>query len=218
MKKSFAFAIIALASSMAMATNQGSNGQGNGGGGGGGGGGGSGVAVAAVNNQVGITSTVGLTASLGVRGGDVVNSASGGSATGLGGSVGNVGASVGAGAGSGSATLVNNYRPAAATAYAPAGSAPRTSCRLYIGLGGGNVNGSGSGGIPIGNDQTCLTGTGIDTMDQINAKFGETFGRDDYLTVACKVEGMSATKVCAAHKAAQPVAEQRGLGNGYIGG
>lgn len=70
------------------------------------------------------------------------------------------------------------------------------NCRLGIGGGGSNTSGSMSAAIIIGNDQTCLSGAATEGMEITNARFPGTFGRDDYLSVQCKVEGMAETKAC----------------------
>jgi hypothetical protein len=120
-----------------------------------------------------------------------------GGAGGFGGTGGTASAS---GNGSGNQTQIavggSVYEAASAPAYAPAGSAPRTSCRLFVGLGGTSTGGSLSGGIPVGNDQTCLSGAQFEFMDRINALAPRTFAAADYLQAACKVEGMAETEGC----------------------
>lgn len=97
----------------------------------------------------------------------------------------------------------SEYKAASAPAYAPDGSAPRTSCRIFMGLGGSGRDGSLSGGIPIGNDQTCLSGANIEFMDKVNKVKAGTFTDVDYLREACKVEGMSEATACKNLQAAK---------------
>lgn len=159
-----------------------------------GGDGGSGVGVG-----VGIAAAAAFAA--GGNGG-VGGSGGQGGAGGLGGSgFGGTGGTANAsGNGSGNQTQIavggSVYEAASAPAYAPAGSAPRTSCRLFVGLGGTSTGGSLSGGIPVGNDQTCLSGAQFEFMDRINALAPKTFESADYLRAACKVEGMGETDGC----------------------
>lgn len=87
-------------------------------------------------------------------------------------------------------------KPASANAYAPEGSAPRTSCRIFMGLGGTGRDGSLSGGIPIGNDQTCISGAQVEFMNNVNRVAPGTFTGPDYLMAACKVEGMDQMSAC----------------------
>ena len=130
----------------------------------------------------------------------------GGNATAAGGSGGSAtgGSAAGGNGTGGAASAVGSvtfegatYKEAASTAYAPDGKAPRTSCRLFVGFGGSSVNGSLSGGIPIGNDQTCMSGAMIEAMDKANKVQPNTFGIDDYLLAICAIEGMDKTKRCA---------------------
>lgn len=122
--------------------------------------------------------------------------AAGGSATG----------GIATGQGSGNSTSVNiagstnttTYREAAQSAYAPQTAAPRTSCRIFIGLGGSSRDGSLSGGIPIGNDSSCLAGLQLEMMDKVNALSAGTFTANDYLTAVCRVEGMENMMACKA--------------------
>lgn len=95
----------------------------------------------------------------------------------------------------GDTTIVERNAPGA---YAPDPKAPRTSCRLFVGFGGSNTSGALSGGVPIGNDQICVSGAGIEFMNAVNTVRPGTFDADDYLLVTCKVEGMSETKGCKA--------------------
>lgn len=134
-------------------------------------------------------------------------SATGGNASAVGGT-GGAGGAAAAGAGGtglggagGVGTVAVNavgstYEAAASTAYAPDGKAPRTSCRLFIGLGGSQTNGSLSGGIPIANDQTCISGAQIEAMDKANKVYPGSFLIGDYLKAICKIEGMDATEGC----------------------
>ena len=92
----------------------------------------------------------------------------------------------------------SQYKAAASTAYAPDTSSPRTSCRLFVGLGGSGRDGSLSGGIPIGNDQTCLSGAAIEAMDKANKVQAGTFLVSDYLLAICKMEGMDSMSACKA--------------------
>lgn len=161
----------------------------NNGGGGGGGGAGVGVGIAAAQSVAfggGATATGGTSSALG---------GAGFGGTGVGGTGGSA-----SGNGSGNRTEIAVggavYEAASAPAYAPAGSAPRTSCRLFVGLGGTSTGGSLSGGVPIGNDQVCLSGAQFEFMDKINAMAPNTFSSADYLRAACKVEGMSETAAC----------------------
>lgn len=127
----------------------------------------------------------------------------GGNSTATGGSGGAGGSAAGGSGTGGAASAVGSvtfegstYKEAAQTAYAPDGKAPRTSCRLFVGFGGSSVNGSLSGGIPIGNDQTCVSGAMIEAMDKANKVQAGTFGIDDYLLAICAIEGMDKTKRC----------------------
>lgn len=90
----------------------------------------------------------------------------------------------------------STYRAAANSAYAPDGSAPRTSCRLFFGFGGSSVTGSLSGGLPLGQDGLCLAGAQIEFMDKVNKIQAGTFVPADYLLAACKVEGMDQMSAC----------------------
>lgn len=121
-------------------------------------------------------------------------SATGGAASATGGSA----SATGNGAGNSTSVTFegSTYREAAQTAYAPATVAPRVSCRIFVGLGGSSRDGSLSGGIPIGNDQSCLSGLQIELMDKVNRVAPGTFVGKDYLAAACKVEGMEAAAAC----------------------
>lgn len=128
------------------------------------------------------------------------NGGAGGKANATGGAANASGGSSNAVGGSSGGNSINvqgsTYEQAASTAYAPDGKAPRTSCRLFIGFGGTNVSGSLSGGIPIGSDQTCLSGAQIEFFDKVNKVQAGTFGPADYLRAACKVEGMDQMDGC----------------------
>jgi hypothetical protein len=127
-------------------------------------------------------------------------SATGGNATGGSGGYAVSGNSSAQGNGSGNATNVNfegsTYKEAAQTAYAPTPSGPRTSCRLFIGFGGTNTSGALSGGVPIGQDQTCLSGAQVEFMHTVNKIKANTFTVDDYLLAVCAVEGMDKMTAC----------------------
>lgn len=89
-------------------------------------------------------------------------------------------------------------KPASNTAYAPDIPTTAKSCRLFIGMGGTSRDGSGSGLVPIGNDQTCLSVTAVQLMIEINTaqRRGSQpapFGTADILSAACKIEGMKDT-------------------------
>lgn len=196
MKKSFVFAAIALASLAASATESIHNNAT------------AGALAASASratagasavNQVGIATT----ATIGIRTGDTV-AAGGLGGTGLGGNAagGNAtGGNIGDGAGSANIQV----RQAAATAYAPTPSGPRASCRLFAGVGGTTTSGALSGGLPIGNDQTCVSGAMVEFMDTVNRVKAGTFEIDDYLEAACMVESMAKTKGCKAYAATKPV-------------
>lgn len=141
-------------------------------------------------------------------GGDAKATANGGAggkanATGgAGGSSSATGGAANAAGGSSGGNSINvqgsTYEQSASTAYAPQAGAPRTSCRLFVGLGGTSQNGSLSGGIPIGNDQTCVSGAQIEFMNNVNKVAPGTFTGPDYLLAACKVEGMDQMQACKA--------------------
>lgn len=122
----------------------------------------------------------------------------GGSATGgVSNAAGGTSSAIGGSSGGNSINVQGStYEQAASTAYAPDGKAPRTSCRLFVGLGGTSQNGSLSGGIPIGNDQTCMSGAQIEAMDKANKVQAGTFLIGDYLLAICKMEGMDQTQGC----------------------
>lgn len=158
---------------------------------------------------VGIGVGVGIGLGVGVSHSDSSASAAATGGTGYGGKGGNAdasatggNASAAGGQGSGNATSVTvggdsvTYKAASAAAYSPDLPTVARSCRLYVGLGGASTSGSGSGGIPIGNDQTCLSGASIDYMVAVNRAAPGTFKGGDFLAVACKVEGMADTAAC----------------------
>ncbi len=125
---------------------------------------------------------------------------SGGSG-GQGGSGGNASAVGGVAAGgNSSAQAVNGgvnvnslYERAAPSVGLSSVPQPITSCRLSIGGGGSNSSGAIVGGIPIGNDQTCLVGAALSAMSLAGG-----FTRQDAQRIACKIEGMSELATCKA--------------------
>ena len=179
MKKSLVALALTSMFSMAFATDgNGGDGRGNGGGGGGGGGGGVGIAAAAALAFGGTAAAVGGAGGLGGTGG----------AGGSGGTGGSINAPISVGG--------TTIEAAASSAYAPPAHGPRRSCRLFVGFGGSGTEASLSGGIPIGNDQTCVSGAQFEFMNDVNKLAPGTFTRDDYLKAACKVEGMAETRAC----------------------
>lgn len=181
MKKSLVALALTSMFSMAFATDgNGGDGRGNGGGGGGGGAGvGVGIAAAAALAFGGTATAVGGAGGLGGTGGTAL----GGNSTG-----GSINAPISVGG--------NTIEAAASSAYAPPAHGPRRSCRLFVGFGGSGTEASLSGGIPIGNDQTCVSGAQFEFMNDVNKLAPGTFTRDDYLKAACKVEGMAETRAC----------------------
>lgn len=123
--------------------------------------------------------------------------ATGGAANAAGGAGGSS-AATGNGAGNTTTVRTGDYNAASSTAYAPQVPTVLRSCRLYIGLGGASRDGSGSGGIPIGNDATCLADSQIELMAKVNKLAPGMFSTADILQAACKVEGMDATAACKA--------------------
>lgn len=198
-------AILLAASLPALATGAGQNGTGNGGGGGGGGGGGAGIGVgvgisaaqsqarASNRSEIGIATNVGLSNTIG-------SSAQGGS--------------IGAGAVQVTAAG-DTYKAASAPAFAPGASGPVSSCRLFIGLGATNTSGSGSAGIPIGNDQACVVENAHRLMNRMNAMKANAFTYDDYLRPVCKFEGMADTAECKA-LTQQETPRAQSVGMGYV--
>lgn len=107
------------------------------------------------------------------------------------------------GNGAGNTTSINVAapvipKPAANSAYVgDLPQIPQGSCRLFIGGGGTTRDGSATGMLPIGNDQTCLSTRALEVMKQINATVGQTvFGKADMLDVACQIEGMDKLAAC----------------------
>ncbi len=94
----------------------------------------------------------------------------------------------------------DNTEAAASGVFAAPIPTVATSCRLYMFGGGTNVNGAVSGSVPLGNDQTCLSGTNINNMLRVNQLFPGTFSKEDITAEACKVEGMAAADACKALK------------------
>lgn len=88
------------------------------------------------------------------------------------------------------------YEEAASSVFAAPIPTVATSCRLYLFAGGTNVSGAVSGTLPLGNDQTCLSGNNMNNMMRINKIAPGTFSNDDIVGQACKVEGMDKTKTC----------------------
>lgn len=68
-----------------------------------------------------------------------------------------------------------------------------TSCRLYLFGGASTRDGAGSGTIPIGNDQTCLSIAGLNLMERAGG-----FTQKEKQAIVCKVEGISDTPTCKA--------------------
>lgn len=114
--------------------------------------------------------------------------------------------------GSGNVTSIKSevqYHEAAqaAAAYAPQIPTVAVSCRLYISIGGAgsstSTTASASGGIPIGNDQTCLTVNALKVMASVNAAGRQVFTAEDFRMQACKMEGMAETEGCKGKPAAK---------------
>ena len=89
-------------------------------------------------------------------------------------------------------------KPSAAGAYAPDARGPLMTCRIFVGLGATIREGSLSGGIPVGNDQTCMSDANLRFMDKVNSVKPGTFGAADYLRAVCKAEGMADLEGCKA--------------------
>ena len=124
----------------------------------------------------------------------------GGYASGGNGGAASANAAGGNGAGNSTSVTVegSTYKEAAQTAYAPTVMiAPVIDCHLYIGLGGSSVNGSASGGIPIGNSAVCLRKVNKSEMAETNKLFPGTYTREDFLRSDCSVEGMKEMAACA---------------------
>lgn len=66
-----------------------------------------------------------------------------------------------------------------------------TSCRLYLFGGAATRDGAGSGTMPIGNDQTCLSIAKLNLMERTGG-----FTQSEKQMVACKVEGMAELETC----------------------
>lgn len=66
-----------------------------------------------------------------------------------------------------------------------------TSCRLYLFGGGSTRDGAASGTLPIGNDQTCLSGAKLNFMQRVGG-----FTQAEMQAVACEVEGMEKLDTC----------------------
>jgi hypothetical protein len=130
-------------------------------------------------------------------------SATGGNATGGSGGYAVSGNSSAQGNGAGNTTSIDIAapvipKPAANSAYVgDLPQLPQGSCRLFIGGGATNRDGSATGLLVIGNDQTCLSTRSLEVMKQINAMVGKTvFGKADMLDVGCKIEGMENLAAC----------------------
>jgi hypothetical protein len=120
--------------------------------------------------------------------------ATGGNATG-GNATGGAGGSA-TGNGSGNATSVSVKSERSAPGVSASAPVQVRNCRLGIGGGGSNTSGSMTAAIIIGNDQTCLSAAATEAMEVANARYPGTYSRTDYLTMQCKVEGMSDTDAC----------------------
>lgn len=90
----------------------------------------------------------------------------------------------------------DKYEAAASGVFAAPIPTVATSCRLYMFGGGTNVSGAVSGSIPLGNDQTCLSGVNLNNMLRVNQQAPGTFTIADMVTEACKVEGMETAAPC----------------------
>lgn len=109
------------------------------------------------------------------------------------------------GNGAGNSTSVNvagstsTYKEAAQSLYLPnVPDRPLKDCRLYISIGGSSRDGQAAGGIPIGNSQICLSDVQWTLMTKVNGLMPGAFTPEDFLVVACKVEGMSELSACKA--------------------
>lgn len=197
-----------LAAGIANATqpNNGNNG-GDGGNGYGGSGVGIGIAGASVKNSTSVRNNIRTTnvnanisanenrntanggaGGLGGQGGAGGNASNGGNTTGNQ-SVTIEGAQPGSGSGNGVYSTV--YERSAPGVAVGAPTQPLTSCRLSVSLGGSSAGGAGAGGIPIGNDETCLAAARLALMDRVGG-----FTSEDKQRTVCKVEGMAETSVC----------------------
>lgn len=95
---------------------------------------------------------------------------------------------------SNSATSVNvqTYTPKQAPSVGSAVAPVQVrNCRIGIGAGGSNINGSFTAAIPLGNDQTCLSGAMLEAM-----QIAGTFTPEEKTTVACLIEGMDKLPTC----------------------
>jgi len=99
-------------------------------------------------------------------------------------------------------TFVPRQAPSVSGVDVPA--TPR-SCRLFFSLFGSSSGGAGGGGIPLGNDQTCLSWNQIEIMAEVNSYSGDkpVFGLSDMRRAACKIEGMGEMEGCKAVTAAR---------------
>lgn len=118
------------------------------------------------------------------------SSATGGSSSATGGSAtGGSSAAAATGNGSGNSTTLNYERSAPSTsATAPVYV---RNCRIGIGAGGSNANGSFTAAIPLGNDATCLAGAALEAM-----QIAGGFSIKSKQTVACTIEGMEVLDEC----------------------
>lgn len=95
----------------------------------------------------------------------------------------------------------DNYEAAASSVFAAPIPTVATSCRLYMFGGATGRDGAASGSIPLGNDQTCLSGVNMNNMLRVNEQSlkltkSTVFSIDDLVTEACKVEGMETAAPC----------------------
>lgn len=74
------------------------------------------------------------------------------------------------------------------------------NCRIGIGGGGSNANGSFTAAIPLGNDMTCLVGAKLEAMIQTNLQRAGTFTPETFVQVACDIEGMDTLPECKVAK------------------
>jgi hypothetical protein len=110
-----------------------------------------------------------------------------------------------------SASGGNVYQESAAAPSLAIAPVQVRNCRIGIGGSGATRDGSAAFAIPLGNDQLCLSGGLMDMMQQVNlmsAQMGQNppFRREDFMKIACKIEGMAETEGCkAAGETAQVV-------------
>lgn len=95
----------------------------------------------------------------------------------------------------------DNYEAAASSVIAAPIPTVAKSCRLYMFGGATDRDGAVSGSIPLGNDQTCLSGINMNNMLRSNdtaQKYGAPmpFTIDDIVAQACKTEGMEDVPAC----------------------